>query len=283
MTTGSRGAQGGGPREPMTEPIVRQPAPAPAPNAPDRLPPRRLLLLVVMAVVTLVADLATKITVVATLHDGQRVPVLGDGVALTLVRNPGAAFSLATGLTWVLTLVAVAVVVGIVRYARRLRSPGWAVALGLVLGGAVGNLMDRFFRGPGPFEGHVVDFVSIGWWPVFNVADSSICLGGAVLVVLALWGREIDGTSRYDHEPEPRDPNALDEDDEKVALVGRPKYPKRRWDPMPGTPRYLSDGAGPDARLDARPDQEPDEDDLLDEDDRLPGRTRHAANKWEQG
>ena len=158
-------------------------------------PSRRLGLLVAVAVAALALDVVTKVAVVATLGDGERVRVLGDAVEFVLVRNPGAAFSLATGMTWLLTLVAVAVVVGIARVARRLRSAGWAVALGLVLGGALGNLVDRFLRGPGPLRGHVVDFVSVGWWPVFNVADSAICVGGAVLVLLALLGRDIDGRS----------------------------------------------------------------------------------------
>ena len=170
-----------------------EPAAPPAPVDPDPPPRRRLVMLVATAVVVLALDVATKVLVVATMTEGQRIPLLGDTVSLYLIRNSGAAFSLATGLTWVLTLVAIAVVVGIVRFARRLRSPGWAIALGLVLGGALGNLGDRFFRAPGPLEGHVVDFVSVGWWPVFNAADSAICCGGALLVVLALAGVEIDG------------------------------------------------------------------------------------------
>ncbi len=169
------------------------PAAPPAPADPAPPPRRRLVMLVVTAVLVLALDVATKVLVVATMTDGQRIPLLGDTVSLYLIRNSGAAFSLATGLTWVLTLVAIAVVVGIVRFARRLRSPGWAIALGLVLGGALGNLGDRFFRAPGPLEGHVVDFVSVGWWPVFNAADSAICCGGGLLVVLALAGVEIDG------------------------------------------------------------------------------------------
>ncbi|MGB6277721.1 MAG: signal peptidase II, partial [Rhodococcus sp. (in: high G+C Gram-positive bacteria)] len=76
---------------------------------------------------------------------------------------------------------------------RTLRSPWWALGLGLVLGGALGNLIDRFFRAPGPFQGHVVDFVSVGWWPVFNVADSSIVCGAILLVVLSLFGFEPNG------------------------------------------------------------------------------------------
>lgn len=156
-------------------------------------PRRRLALLVAVTVIVVALDLLTKIVMVTTLRDGERIALLGDTVSFVLVRNAGAAFSLATGMTWVLTLVALAVVVGIARYARRLRSRGWALALGLVLGGALGNLVDRFFRGPGPLRGHVVDFVSVGWWPVFNVADSAICVGGAVLVILALLGRDLDG------------------------------------------------------------------------------------------
>jgi signal peptidase II len=179
---------------PEGEPAAPPAPPAPpAPVDPDPPPRRRLVMLVATAVVVLVLDVATKVLVVATMTEGQRIPLLGDTVSLYLIRNSGAAFSLATGLTWVLTLVAIAVVVGIVRFARRLRSPGWAIALGLVLGGALGNLGDRFFRAPGPLEGHVVDFVSVGWWPVFNAADSAICCGGALLVVLALAGVEIDG------------------------------------------------------------------------------------------
>jgi signal peptidase II len=177
---------------PEGDPAAPPAAAVPA-AAPDRQPRRRLAMLVVTAVVVLALDLATKVLVVATMTDGQRIPLLGDTVSLYLIRNSGAAFSLATGLTWVLTLVAIVVVVGIVRFARRLRSPGWAIALGLVLGGALGNLTDRFFRAPGPLVGHVVDFVSVGWWPVFNAADSAICCGGALLVVLALAGVEIDG------------------------------------------------------------------------------------------
>ena len=113
----------------------------------------------------------------AQLEGREPVELLGGLVYLQLLRNPGAAFSLATGYTWVLTLVAVAVVVVIVRVARRLRSTGWAVALGLVLGGALGNLVDRIFRAPGPLQGHVVDMVSLfapdgSVWPVFNLADA---------------------------------------------------------------------------------------------------------------
>jgi signal peptidase II len=173
-----------------------------APDAPGSTPspPRsRVLLLAGIAALVLTSDVLTKVAAVARLEGREPVELLGGLVYLVLVRNPGAAFSLATGYTWVLSLVAVAVVVVIARIARRLRSTGWAVALGLVLGGALGNLADRIFRTPGLLRGHVVDVVSLlvpdgSVWPVFNLADSSIVSGGMLLVLLALTGRELDGT-----------------------------------------------------------------------------------------
>ncbi|GAB2705069.1 hypothetical protein GCM10027089_29130 [Nocardia thraciensis] len=157
--------------------------------------PRRLPALLAVAAVIFALDLGTKVLVVAKMTPGEPISIVGDVVRLTLVRNAGAAFSMATGMTWLLTLVAAAVVVGVIRIGRSLRSPGWAVGLGLVLGGAFGNLVDRLFRAPGPLQGHVVDFISVTkWWPVFNVADSSIVCGAILLVVLTLFGFEPDGT-----------------------------------------------------------------------------------------
>ncbi len=126
------------------------------------------------------------------------VRVLGGVFYLNQARNSGAAFSLGTGFTIILTAVALAVVVVIVRAASRLTSAGWAVALGLVLGGALGNLGDRLFRAPSVGRGHVVDWISLfgpfdKYWPIFNLADSAI-VGGAILAaVLALMGIDIDG------------------------------------------------------------------------------------------
>ena len=168
-------------------------------SAPSIAAAGKVRLLALIAVVVLLADILTKIVGVAELEGREPIAVLGGLAYLQLVRNPGAAFSMATGYTWVLSLVAVVVVVVIVRVARRLRSTGWAVALGLILGGALGNLTDRIFRSPGPLQGHVVDTISLfapdgRVWPVFNLADSCIVTGGALLVVLALLGRELDGT-----------------------------------------------------------------------------------------
>ncbi|MFD4181920.1 signal peptidase II [Rhodococcus sp. NPDC058514] len=151
-------------------------------------------MLIAIAALILGLDLITKILAVRHIEPGNPISVIGDVVTLTLVRNPGAAFSMATGMTWVLTLVAIGVVIGVIKIGRTLRSPWWALGLGLVLGGALGNLIDRLFRAPGPLQGHVVDFVSVGWWPVFNVADSAIVCGAILLVALTLFGFEPDGT-----------------------------------------------------------------------------------------
>ena len=166
-----------------------------------RRPRTRLLLLLALAVLAL--DLGTKLLVVATVERGADIRLLGGALYLTHTRNTGAAFSFAEGFTVVFSLIAVAVAVVIVRAARRLFSTGWAVALGLVLGGAVGNLIDRVFREPGFLRGGVVDFISVfapdgEVYPIFNIADSAIVCGGILGVVLALRGIEFDGTRPRD-------------------------------------------------------------------------------------
>ncbi len=159
-------------------------------------PPRRLRLLLSVAAVVLSLDIVTKVLAVKLLPPGQPVSIIGDTVTWTLVRNSGAAFSMATGYTWMLTVIATCVVVGIFWMGRRLVSPWWAVGLGMILGGAMGNLVDRFFRSPGPLRGHVVDFLSVGWWPVFNVADPAVVGGAILLVVLSVFGYDFDTAGR---------------------------------------------------------------------------------------
>ena len=159
-------------------------------------PKRRLPLLLAIAAVILALDVISKVLAVKLLTPGQPVSIIGDTVTWTLVRNSGAAFSMATGYTWVLTLIALGVVFGIIWMGRRLVSPWWAIGLGMILGGALGNLVDRFFRSPGPLRGHVVDFLSIGWWPVFNVADPAVVGGAILLVVLSVFGYEFDAPGR---------------------------------------------------------------------------------------
>jgi len=183
--------------------VTEQPGPVDPPaDVPRRRPRTRLLL--ALAAVVLLADLVSKLVVVATIGPGEDIRLLGGALYLTHLRNTGAAFSFAEGFTVLFTLVAVAVAVVIVRTARRLFSTAWAITLGLVLGGALGNLIDRVFRDPGFLRGGVVDFLSVFGpdgrvWPVFNIADSAIVCGGVLGVVLALRGIEFDGTRSRDH------------------------------------------------------------------------------------
>ncbi|WP_157601679.1 signal peptidase II [Saccharomonospora halophila] len=182
-------------------------APDPGPADPDRsagateapVAKRRAGLLLVVAALSYGVDVVTKVLATAGLEGGEPVRILGGAVYLQLLRNPYAAFGMSFGGTWVLTVVAALVVVGILWFARRLRSAGWAVGLGLILAGALGNLTDRIFRAPGAFRGHVVDFVSVfapngEFFPVFNAADSAITVGAVLIVLLTALGREYDGT-----------------------------------------------------------------------------------------
>jgi signal peptidase II len=183
-------------------PLSEQPEPTSSPAAePARRPRTRLLLALAAAV--LVADLVSKVIVVATIEPGEDIRLLGGALYLTQLRNVGAAFSFAEGWTIVFSLVALVVAVVIVRTARRMYSTAWAVTLGLVLGGALGNLIDRVFRDPGFLRGGVVDFLSVfgpdgSVWPVFNVADSAIVCGGILGALLALRGIEFDGSRAGD-------------------------------------------------------------------------------------
>jgi signal peptidase II len=156
--------------------------------------PRRVGLLFGVAAAVFATDVITKIIVVATLTPYRQVSVIGSVLTLDLVRNKGAAFSFAPGMTIVFTLIAVGVIIFILRTSRRLRSLAWAVTLGLLLGGASGNLTDRLLRAPGVFRGEVVDWIQLPHWPVFNVADSCIVCGGFLAVLLAARGIRLDGT-----------------------------------------------------------------------------------------
>ncbi|WP_460406356.1 signal peptidase II [Actinophytocola sediminis] len=196
-------AETGVPDADENTPVAGGDGPGDTPPPADVRPPRRAWLFAVVAPVLLVADVITKIVAVSALDGEPPVRVLGGFVYLQIVRNPGAAFGMATGMTWLLTLVALGVVVAIIWIMPKLRSVGWAVGLAMVLAGALGNLIDRFFREPGPLRGHVVDFVSVlepngSFFPVFNVADSAIVCGGALIVLMALLGRDYDGTSTKD-------------------------------------------------------------------------------------
>ena len=155
---------------------------------------RLIPLVVVLTVVVLGLDQLAKWRALATLVPGERVDVLGSLLGFELVFNRGAALSIATGMTWVLTLIAAIVVVVVARASRRLGSRLWAVAFGLLLGGALGNLVDRFFRPPGPARGHVVDFIAYSNWFVGNIADIAIVVAAVLVVLQTLRGVRLDGT-----------------------------------------------------------------------------------------
>jgi signal peptidase II len=153
----------------------------------------RRVVLAVLAIV--VVDQLTKVWAVAALSDGP-VSIVGDTVELNLTRNPGGAFGNFRGLTPILAAGAVVVSVVLFRAARRATDAWTVAALTLVLGGALGNLMDRFARSPGFLRGHVVDFVKVAWWPVFNVADSCITIGAVILIVRSLFPPPVPADER---------------------------------------------------------------------------------------
>ena len=153
-------------------------------------PPRRsgwLVAAIVLAVVVL--DQVTKTWAVRELADGP-VELVGSGVAFRLSRNSGGAFSLFQGFTPLLAVLAIVLAVVLARALHRTRDPLVLVALALILGGAIGNLIDRLARSPGFLRGEVVDFVDVGRFPVFNVADSAITIGAVLLFVAVLWSPE---------------------------------------------------------------------------------------------
>jgi signal peptidase II len=141
-----------------------------------------------VALLGLAVDVVTKVEVVKFLDPGVPVPFLGRLLQLHLIRNAGAAFSQGEGFTWVFAVAALLVLAFVlVRLVPRLGHTGWAVALGLLVGGVAGNLVDRLFRAPGPFRGHVVDFLQLPHWPIFNVADMCITAAAVMVVVLSIF------------------------------------------------------------------------------------------------
>ena len=194
--------------------------------------PRRVGLLLAVAAFVLAADVISKSIVVARMADHLPIRLLGGLLTITLTRNGGAAFSIGTSMTIVFTAIAVGVIVYILRTARNLRSIGWAITLGLLLGGATGNLLDRIFRAPGPFQGHVVDWIELPHWPVFNLADSSIVCAGVLVVLLALCGIRLDGTRSVQEASSPQ-PATSDLDPSSPDPSSPDPSPR---DPSPATP-----------------------------------------------
>ena len=131
-------------------------------------------------------DFATKSWALNTLDSRNPVKLIGSFLQLTLYKNSGAAFSLAQGATIVFTFFAISVVAAIAYYSIKITSFGWSIVLGLALGGILGNLSDRIFRAPGFFVGHVIDWIQLPNWPVFNLADSAIVVAASIAVILSI-------------------------------------------------------------------------------------------------
>lgn len=163
-------------------------------HASRRIP--RIVVLLGIALLGYLVDVATKTLVVAALREDEPHRVGQSALQLRLIRNPGAAFGLGVGSTALFTLVTVAVIAAVLRVAHGLDSLPWAVALGMLLGGSLGNLTDRLARAPGPFRGRVVDFVQLPGWPIFNLADALICVAGVMIVMLALNNVPLSGRRR---------------------------------------------------------------------------------------
>jgi signal peptidase II len=151
-----------------------------------------------VALVAYAVDQVAKYLAVRELTGRAPMEVVGSFLQLRLLRNPGAAFSAGASFTPVISVVAIVAAVVVLVLAFRVRHRGWAIGLGLLLAGVVGNLTDRVFRAPGPLRGHVVDFLALPHWPVFNVADVCIDLAGAVFVLMLLRGVRLDGTRERD-------------------------------------------------------------------------------------
>lgn len=175
------------------------PAPSTQPPVPPGRQRRLTTLLLGLALAVLVVDQGTKVWALNTLTPGEKIDLIGSLISLNLIRNPGAAFSIGDGATWILTIVSLAILGWVLVAARKVGTRAWAVALGLLLGGALGNLGDRFFREPGPGRGHVVDFIDYFGWFIGNVADIAIVVGAGVIMVLAYRGTPVSGPP---HHPE---------------------------------------------------------------------------------
>ena len=176
----------------MTDELSPDTAP-PSPAKPQR---RRLLLSVFagFAIFAYAFDQLTKLWVTSTMVEGERIPVLPPLLHWYYIRNSGAAFSIGENVTWVFTIVMSVVAIAILFQLRRLGSTWWALALGLLLGGALGNLTDRVFRKPSFAMGHVVDFIQLPNFAIFNIADSAVVSAVTIICILTLRGINLDGT-----------------------------------------------------------------------------------------
>jgi len=174
-----------------TEPQAKPPA---SKGSGSTVSVRALIALALVAVVVYLLDQVTKFFIVSSLTEGEQVKAIGQILQFHFVRNSGAAFSIASGSTWIFSIAASAVTIFIVGFARRIRSVAWAVLFGMLLGGTTGNLTDRLFREPGFGVGHVIDFILVQGFPaIFNIADSFIVASMGLFILLTIRGVGLDG------------------------------------------------------------------------------------------
>jgi signal peptidase II len=189
-------------------------------------------IIAVLALLVLAADQFTKYLALQNLPPEEPVHVIGDFLIFFLIRNPGAAFSLGENVTWIFTIaLAIVAVVIVWLAATRVRSRLWAVALGLLLGGVLGNLTDRMFREPGFPVGHVIDFINTPWMmpAIYNVADMFIVTMMIGVALLVLFGLGLDGrrdrraaTDPDDASSETSGDTPVDGDVEAAASIDTP-------------------------------------------------------------
>jgi signal peptidase II len=174
-------------------------------KAPTKASVRVLLILAFVAVVVYALDQITKALISKNMTVGEDISLFGGLLHLHFDENQGAAFSLATGQTWIFSIAAAAVVVAIIVFARRIQSLRWALMLGMLLGGTCGNLTDRLLREPGFGVGHVVDFIYLPWIlpAIFNIADTFIVSSMGLLLLLTLLGVGLDGRRAASKRPVP--------------------------------------------------------------------------------
>ncbi|MFC8411249.1 signal peptidase II [Arthrobacter sp. NPDC057259] len=197
--------------------MTNAPTPAVPRDAPARRPRRGLLLSLFagFAVFAYVFDQLTKLWVTSTMIEGERTPVLPPLLHWYYIRNSGAAFSIGENVTWVFTIIMAAVSVAILLQLRKLGSAWWALALGLLLGGALGNLTDRLFRDPSFGMGHVVDFIQLPNFAIFNIADSAVVSSVVIICLLTLRGIPLDGVRRREEAHDGDEPDAAKHDADK--------------------------------------------------------------------
>ena len=181
----------------LPRPQVARDAPSPG------VMPRRLGIIAAIALVLLASDFITKQVALTHFSDSDPTQVLGGLLNFTLVFNSGGAFSFGQGETWFFTTVKMAFLITALVLSPRVRTPVWAVSFGLFIAGAAGNLIDRLFRGPSPWQGHVVDWIQLPHWPVFNLADCSVVCGSALVMWASFRGIRLDGTLESDARSKP--------------------------------------------------------------------------------